>query len=48
MKAAVGLNLKFHLRVELGPGEWVSEEVAERVNELLREVSEKLKLQRLS
>jgi hypothetical protein len=48
MKAAVGLNLKFHLRVELGPAERVSNEAVARVNELLQEVSEKLKLQRLS
>ncbi len=47
VKAAVGLHLQFQLRVELiGPGGQVSEERLVRLNELLAEVSEKLRLQR--
>jgi len=46
MKAAVGLNLQFHLRIELGPASQVSDETIARVNELLYEVSDKLRLQR--
>lgn len=46
MKAAVGLNLQFHLRVELGPTERVSNETIAKINELLQEVSDKLRLQR--
>ncbi len=46
MKAAVGLNLPFHLRIELGPASQVSDETIARVNELLYEVSDKLRLQR--
>ena len=43
-KAAVGLNLQFHLRVELSPAAQVSEETIAKMNELLAEVSEKLRL----
>ncbi len=44
-KAAIGLDLRFHLRVELGPTPPPSEEVVAKINQLLREVSEQLKLQ---
>ncbi len=47
VKATVGLNLRFHLRVELGPASKVSEERRATFNELLAEVSEKLRLERL-
>ncbi|MGB8348652.1 MAG: hypothetical protein WCD86_27475, partial [Ktedonobacteraceae bacterium] len=45
-KEAVGLNLSFHLRVELGPAAQVSEATIAQVNELLAEVSEKLRLRK--
>ncbi len=45
-KTAVGLNLQFRLRVELGPVSQVSEETMARINELLGEVSDKLRLER--
>ena len=45
-KATVGLNLQFTLRMELGPASQVSDETRAKVNELLAEVSDKLKLQR--
>ncbi len=45
-KAAVGLNLQFSLRMELGPAAQVSEERRARMNELLAEVSDKLRLRR--
>jgi hypothetical protein len=45
VKATVGLNLQFHLRIELGPTSRVSNETTDKVNELLSEVSEKLRLQ---
>jgi len=41
-----GLNLHFHLRVELVPAAQVSDETLERVNELLEEVSKELRLRR--
>ncbi len=44
VKAAVGLNLQFQLRVELGPAAKLSHETVDKVNELLSEVSEKLVL----
>ncbi len=43
-KAAVGLNLQFTLRMELGPASQVSDETIAKMNELLAEVSEKLRL----
>jgi hypothetical protein len=43
-KAAVGLNLQFTLRMELGPAEQVSDETRAKVNVLLAEVSGKLRL----
>jgi len=46
VKAAVGLNLQFRLRIELGPASRVSDETVDRVNALLSEVSEKLRLQK--
>jgi uncharacterized protein len=44
VKAAVGLNLQFQLRVELGPAAKLSHETVDKVNTLLSEVSEKLAL----
>jgi hypothetical protein len=46
MKATVGLNLQLHLRIELGPLSHISDETLTKVNELLAEVSEKLRLRR--
>ncbi len=43
-KAAVGLNLQFTLRMELGPASQVSDETRAKVNVLLAEVSGKLRL----
>ncbi len=45
-KASVGLGLKFHIRIELGPASQVSDETMAKMNELLADVSEKLRLQR--
>jgi hypothetical protein len=45
-KTAVGLNLQFRLRVELGPASQVSDETIAKINELLSEVSDKLRLER--
>jgi hypothetical protein len=45
-KASVGLDLKFHVRIEVGPASQVSDETVAKMNELLAEVSEKLRLQR--
>jgi len=45
MKATVGLNLQFHLRIELGPASRASDETIDKVNDLLSEVSRKLRLQ---
>jgi hypothetical protein len=45
-KETVGLKLTFHLRVELGPTSEVSEATLAKVNELLAEVSEELRLRR--
>ncbi len=45
-KASIGLGLKFHIRIELGPASQVSDETVAKMNELLAEVSEKLRLQR--
>ncbi len=45
-KTAVGLNLQFRLRVELGPVSQVPDETMGRINELLGEVSDKLRLER--
>jgi hypothetical protein len=45
-KASVGLGLKFHLRIELGPASQVSDETVAKMNELLADVSEKLRLER--
>ena len=41
------LNLHFHVRVELGPASQVSEAVLAKVNDLLEEVSEELRLKRV-
>ena len=46
MKETVGLTLRFHLRIELGPASQVSEAVLAKVNEILDEVSKKLRLER--
>jgi hypothetical protein len=46
MKETVGLNLRFHLRMELGPALQVSEATLAKVNEILDEVSEKLRMKR--
>ena len=46
MKETVGLNLRFHVRVELGPASLVSEVALAKVNEILDEVSEKLRMER--
>lgn len=40
------MNLHYHLRVELGPSGQVSNERLAQLNELLAEVSEKLRLER--
>jgi hypothetical protein len=45
-RETVGLNLRFHLRIELGPTEQISVETLAKVNEIMAEVSEKLKLER--
>ncbi len=45
-KTAVGLNMQFRLRVELGPVSQVPDETMARINELLSEVSDKLRLER--
>ena len=45
-KTAVGLNVQFGLRVELGPVSQVTDETMARINELLSEVSDKLRLER--
>ena len=47
VKAAVGLNLQFQLRVELGPTARLSPKMVDKVNVLLSEVSEKLVLREL-
>jgi len=44
VKATVGLNLRFHVRIELGPASRTSDETIDKVNDLLSEVSDKLKL----
>ena len=43
-RAAIGLDLKFHLRIELGFTPPASEEAIEKINKYLQEVSEDLKL----
>ena len=43
-KAAVGNNLRFNLRVEFGGETAPDPETVEKINELLSEVSDKLKL----
>ena len=45
-KAAVGSDLKFNIRVELGGDKPPAAEAVERINELLAEVSENLRLSR--
>jgi hypothetical protein len=45
-KATVGRGPKFHVRIELDAGSPVPVETIARVNALLAEVSEKLRLQR--
>ena len=45
-KASVGLALKFHVRIELGPASQVSDETVAKMNELLEEVSDKLRLRK--
>jgi hypothetical protein len=47
VKTTVGLNLQFHLRIELGSTSRVPGETIDRVNELLSEISEKLVLRRV-
>ncbi|MBI4642080.1 MAG: hypothetical protein HY731_15440, partial [Candidatus Tectomicrobia bacterium] len=44
IKAAVGLDLKFHLRIELGGSSRLSDDVISRINKVLQEISEQLKL----
>jgi len=44
MKETVGLTLRFHLRIELGPALQVPETTLAKVNGLLEDVSEKLRL----
>ena len=46
MKETVGLNLRLHLRIELAPASQVSEVALVKVNGILEEVSEKLRLER--
>jgi hypothetical protein len=46
VKATVGLNLRFHVRIELGPTSRTSDETIDKVNGLLSEVSDKLRLQK--
>ena len=43
-RTAIGLDLKFHIRVELGTNPPPSEEAVAKINQLLHEVSEDLKL----
>src|SRR5712691_11500875 len=43
-KAAVGLDLKFRLRVELGGGSRPSDDVVANINQLLQEISDDFKL----
>ena len=43
-RAAIGLDLKFLLRVELGSNPPPSEEAVAKINQLLQEVSEQLTL----
>jgi hypothetical protein len=43
-RAAIGLDLKFHIRVELGSTPPPSEEAVAKINQLLQEVSEQLRL----
>jgi hypothetical protein len=43
-KAAVGLELKFRIRIELGGVQSASEEVIKQINSILEEISSKLKL----
>ena len=43
-RAAIGLDLKFLLRVELGSNPPPPEEAVVKINQLLQEVSEQLKL----
>lgn len=45
-KETIGLTLTFHLRIELSPAAQVSEATVGKVNEILAEVSDKLKLER--
>jgi len=43
-RAAIGLDLKFHIRVELGSTPPPSQEAVAKINQLLHEVSEQLAL----
>ena len=43
-KAAAGQDLKYHIRMELKGDEKTREEVAKQINELLKSVSDDLKL----
>ncbi len=45
-RATVGLTLRLHLHIEPGPTEQISDETLAKVNEIMAEVSEKLKLER--
>jgi hypothetical protein len=45
-RETVDLNLRFHLRVELSPTAQISDATLTKVNEIMAEVSEKLKLER--
>ncbi|MCL6450268.1 MAG: hypothetical protein K6T75_03125 [Acetobacteraceae bacterium] len=44
IKAAAGLNLKFHLRVELTADPWPTSQAVKSLNALLRQISEDLQL----
>jgi hypothetical protein len=43
-KAAVGLDISFYLGIEIGNSPALSEEVIEKINQVLQQVSEELKL----
>ena len=43
-KAAIGLDLKFHLRVEFGSDLPPPEEAVAKINQLLQEIPEQFKL----
>jgi hypothetical protein len=43
-KAAIGLDLKFRIRIELGGVQSPSDEPVVQINQMLEEISDKLKL----